>query len=154
MTQRWQQTLVDYLFVIAEAVVWFMAIALIATWTERDLLAQLATRIQTELSPSPAHLLALRDVRAASEQVISGPPLLIVVFTGMLAFAAMRGFRRLRLQGAMGAAGILIVSILVLNALLHFTFTRDVLFWQTGGAANFINDPATHFPPGPDLEAF
>ncbi|MDA1001898.1 MAG: DUF4129 domain-containing protein [Chloroflexi bacterium] len=154
MTQRWQQTLVDYLFVIAEAVVWFMAIALIATWTERDLLAQLATRIQTELSPSPAHLLALRDVRAASEQVISGPPLLIVVFTGMLAFAAMRGFRRLRLQGAMGAAGILIVSILVLNALLHFTFTRDVLFWQTGGAANFINDPATHFPPGTDLEAF
>lgn len=154
MTQRWQQTLVDYLFVIAEAVVWFMAIALIATWTERDLLAQMATRIERELPASPQALLALREVRAASERIISGPPLVIVGLAGVIAFAAMRGFRRLRIQGALGAAAILMVSLLALNALLHYTFARDVLFWQATGAADFMNDPATHFPRGTDLQAF
>lgn len=154
MTHRWQQPLVDYLFVVAEAVVWFMAISLLATWTERDLLAQVATRIQAELPPSPNTLLVLRDAREAAESVVSGPPLVIVALAGMLAFGTMRVFRRLRLDGALGAAGMMVASIVALNVLLHVTFTRDVLVWQTGGAADFLNAPAAHFPRGMDLQAF
>src|SRR5207249_2782713 len=42
MTYRWQQTLADYLYVLAEAIPWFMAITLVATWGERDFMSQLA----------------------------------------------------------------------------------------------------------------
>ncbi len=154
MTHRWQQHITDYLYVITESIAWFMPIALIATWAERDFLTQLAARIVTLQQTGAQERLVLADVEAASLHVISGPSALLVVLTGVIAFALMRAFSRAHVQGGFAALSMLVASVLVLNVMLHLALGHDLRFWDGSGFAGYLNDPAAHFPDHLDVRAF
>jgi len=154
VTSRWQQPLVDQLYVIAEAIPWFMVIALIASWGERDFLTQVADRIATEVGRSPQSVSVQQEVARAADTVITGPPVLVVLVTALAAFGLMRAFTKARLSGPLGAAAMLLLSLAVLNIMMHVTLARSLLFWEMGGLERFLADPASYFPKELDVIAF
>ncbi|MPZ99606.1 MAG: DUF4129 domain-containing protein [Dehalococcoidia bacterium] len=151
--RRSQQTALDFLFVVTEVIPWFAAVRLAATATERSFLRDVADRLQGEVATVDARQ-TLLDVREASESVVSGPSLLLVLVAALGAFALMRWMQRARLGGALGAVTLLLASIVALNVLLHLALAGDLQLWDNSGVARFADEPASYFAERFDLQAF
>ncbi len=137
------------LFVVAEALAWFLVIRVFATTLERGTWTQLADRVESGLrngayTDQLAASNALEIAREASVSVQAGPSLLIVLGAGLGAYWLARWITQAQL-GAAGTVVGLIVSVIALNGLLHLVFAGDLRIWDSQGLARFIDNPQSVF---------
>jgi hypothetical protein len=155
---RWQRSSLDFLFVAVEAIPWYLAITLVATIGERGFLRQLAREIEfaagTDQLVDPDRAVAVAaQLRQAAESATSGAPFWIVLLAAFGGFWLIRALLSLRLGGGVGAIALVLASVLGLNVVLHLAFAENLLIWDNGGLANFIDDPQAYVASGADLQA-
>lgn len=152
------RTATEYLFVLTEAVGWYVAIRVIASTTQRGALTELLGSIESGAGGPPdaprVHAAALA-VREALDGFASGPSVVVVVITAFAAFFLSRAITQLGLQRSAAALLGILASVLLLNALLHISLAGDLRIWEGSGLARFIDDPQSPLFAGRgDVEAF
>ena len=156
--RRGFRTVTEYLFVLTEAVGWYIAIRVIASTTQRgaltDLLGSLESGVGGEPDSPRVHAAAL-VVRDALDGFASGPSVAVVVVAAFAAFFLARSIAQLGLQRSAAALMGIVGSVLLLNALLHVSLAGDLRIWEGSGLARFIDDPQSPLFAGRgDVEAF
>lgn len=152
------QTATEYLFVLTEAVGWYIAIRVIASTTQRGALTELLAEIESGVVGSPdapnVHAAALA-VREALDGFAGGPSVVVVVAAAFGAFFLSRAITQLRLPRSAAALLGIVSSVLLLNVLLHVALAGDLRIWEGSGLARFIDDPQSPLFAGRgDAEAF
>ncbi|MBT5772988.1 MAG: DUF4129 domain-containing protein [Dehalococcoidia bacterium] len=154
---RWQRWLLDLLYVGVESVPWFMAIAVMATAAERTYLRDVAGALQVQIAlgeiENPVRGTALvAELLRDSTDALAGPGFLIVLLTGLGGFGLMRAVQTAKLNGALGAVVVLVASVLGLNVMLHLGLAGNLLIWDNGGLAEFLDNPTAFTAEGADLQ--
>ena len=90
----------------------------------------------------------LRD----STHALAGPGFLIVLLTGLGGFGLIRAVQTAKLSGALGAVVVLVASVLGLNVMLHLGLAGNLLIWDNGGLAEFLDNPSAFTAEGTDLQ--
>jgi uncharacterized protein DUF4129 len=154
---RWQRWVLDLLYVGVESVPWFMLITIMATAGERTYLRDVASGLQIQIAlgeienPVRATALAAELLRDSAEAA-SGPGFLIVLLAGLGGFWLMRAVQAAKLSGAFGAIVVLVASVIGLNVVLHLALAGNLLLWDNGGFAEFIDNPTAFTAKGTDLQ--
>ncbi len=153
----WKQSSVDFLYIAAEAVVWYIMSHVIATALEHAYLSQLEDRIRLATSAIDAseatragEALAVVQRATATEH---GPGLLVVLATAFGGFYLMRLLTRAKFEGVLGAVVLLASSVIALNVLLHIALTGDLRVWDPTTIAALFTDPGD-FAARTNLDAF
>ncbi len=154
---RWQRWLLDVLYVGVESVPWFMAIAVMATAAERTYLRDVAGALQVQIAlgeiDNPVRGTALvAELLRDSTHALAGPGFLIVLLTGLGGFGLIRAVQTAKLSGALGAVVVLVASVLGLNVMLHLGLAGNLLIWDNGGLAEFLDNPSAFTAEGTDLQ--
>ena len=137
------------LFVVTEALGWYLVLRVFASALERSTFTALAESIRTGLEGgayqdqlAAAHALAV--AQDAADGMVAGPQFFVVLAAAFGAFWLARGITAAKL-GASGAVAGMIVSIVALNILLHIVLSGDLRLWNSAGFARFIDDPQSSF---------
>jgi len=157
MSPRLRRT-AEWLFLITEALAWFIAMRAFATVLERSAMTELAGRLDEivaggEVIDLAAAEEAARVAHDAAHSVIGGPPLWSVIATAFAAYYLARVITRARL-GTLGALLGIAVSLLVLNVVFHVVLAGDLRVWDTSGLARFIDSPESPLRAPPDALRF
>ncbi|MEZ4502111.1 MAG: DUF4129 domain-containing protein [Dehalococcoidia bacterium] len=144
----------EVLFLVTEALAWFVAMRAFATVLERSALRDLAAKIDLIVAQSQARDLvaaeeAARIARSASESVVTGPPFWAILLAVFAAYFLSRGITRARI-GALGPVLGIAVSFLALNALFHLVLAGDLRVWDSSGLARFLDRPDSPLRAPPD----
>ncbi len=147
----------EAIFIFAEALAWFMGIALLATIVERSFISALADRLSFTLGPAGLQNAVvteavIRDLRAAAGNEV-GPPAIVVMAAAAGGFLLMRYAPRLHLGAGLTSVVMIAATLLGVNLLLHLTI-GDLRFWDASRLVVLLNDPASQVATGVDLEAF
>ena len=156
----WRRPLSVGLYVLAEALLWFIVLRTLATSAERSRFGELAgsiqagTRSRDFLEPDRADAARVL-AEAAGETATGGAPLLVVLPLAFAAFGLMRLLANTDLPASARAAAGLLVSMVVVTAGVQVAIA-DGAPWEGGllagltggsglveqiGAAEFVADP-------------
>ena len=156
MTGRFQSA-TQYLFILTEAVGWFIVIRVLATTIDHGALTRLLREIESGVggpADDPRVLAAAAVLREAVGAVTSGPSVLVIVFAAFAAFFLSRVITQLRLPRSLAAMLGILASVVMLNVVLHAALAGDLLFWDSGGLSSFLDDPEAQFAARGDAAAF
>lgn len=152
------RTATEYLFVLTEAVGWYIAICVIASMTQQGALNQALTAIESGVvgpANDPRVYAAAETLREALEGVSSGPSVIVIVVSAFAAFFLSRYITQLNLARSFSALLGIVGSVLIVNVLLHVVLSGDLRFWEGSGFGRFIEDPQGRLFAGQaDVEAF
>ena len=151
-----RQTAVDVIFVVAEAIAWYIILRVGATAMEQSYLAQVDDRVRTVAGATDVAAGRAADVLSmirAAMAVEHGPSLLIVLAAAFGGFYLMRTLVLAGFDGALGAVILVASSVLALNALLHVALLGDASIWDASGIAALFGGSAGPVSAG-DLGAF
>lgn len=146
----------EVIYILAEGIAWFIAIAVLATMVERSFTEALADRIEGALStgfrdPAAAEVV-LADLRAVAGSD-AGPMLPVVLGAAFGGFLLMRFVPRLDLGVGLSAAVLVAASLLGVNLLLHLAM-GDLRIWDASRLVLLLDDPSSQVADGVDLQAF
>ncbi len=155
---EWRQRAVDVLFVVTEAIAWYIMLHVVATGLEQSFLAVVRDRLALALSsmePQDARrardVISQLDVAALAEH---GPAFLAVVATAAGGFMLMRVLLRYKFDGPLGAIALITASALGLNLLIHLGVSGDLRIWDPSGLLGYANAPDQAFAGEVDLAQF
>ena len=155
---RWLLSATQYLFILTEAVCWFIVIRVAASSAQHGALTELLAEIEGGAGGPPDDLrvhAAIQALRDGIDGIAAGPSVLIVVVAAFAAFFVSRTITQLRLPRPAAALLGIVSSVVVINALLHVAIAGDLLIWDSSGLARFIDNPQTPLFAGRgDAEAF
>ncbi|MGE3961077.1 MAG: DUF4129 domain-containing protein [Dehalococcoidia bacterium] len=153
-----RRAVLEGIYIAAEAIAWFLVIAVVASLIERSFLEALAQRLQLDLGvgevadPTAAEAV-LAQLEAATASIRSGPPLLVVFAAAAGGFLLMRLVPRLDLGPGLSSAVLVAATLLGVNLLLHLAI-GDLRLWDPSGVVRLLDDPASQVASGVDLDAF
>ena len=141
-TPRWQRLGATALFLLTEALAWFIALRVFATAVERSGYTGLAASLELAvLRGAPldraAAIGAAERLREAVADVAAGPPWWIVVAGAGAAFLLAHHVTRLGLPGGLAAVVGLLASVLGVNALVHISIAGDLQVWSGATMSQF-----------------
>ena len=141
-TPRWQRTAATTLFLLTEALAWFVVLRVLATAVERAAYTGLAADLELMLLRGlpidrEATLRAASLLRDATANVSAGPPWWIVVAGAGSAFLLAHYVTRIGLPGGLAAVVGVLASILGLNALAHIAIAGDLQVWSGATISQF-----------------
>ena len=154
---RWLRSGTQHLFVVTEAVAWFIVIRVLATTVDRGALTELLEEVERGGGgprDDPRVLAAAAVMRDGLDGLASGPSVVVVVVAAFAAVALSRSITQLRLSRAVSAVLGMVASAVVLNALLHVALAGDFMLWDNSGLASFFDDPQTPLAGERSAESF
>lgn len=155
---RYRRTILEAIYIVAEALAWFVVLAVLATIIERSFFQTLAERIELGLGvgdlgdPGTAEVV-LAQVRVAAEETVSGPPALVVILGAAGGFTLMRFVPRLDLGPGISSAVLVAATIVAINLLLHLSM-GDLRVWDASRLIAMIDDPEAQIASAVDVPAF
>ena len=154
---RWLHSATPLLFVVTEALAWFIVIGVIAATLDFSGLVALRDDIEHGGGgrvDDPRVQGALAVLQDSIDGLSSGPSLLVVLVAAFAAVFISRTITQLRLPGLAAALLGLFASVVALNVLLHIALAGDVAIWDSSGLAEFFDDPSTRLAAERDAETF
>ncbi len=154
---RWLRSGTQHLFVVTEAVAWFIVIRVLATTVDHGALTRLLEDVERGGGgprDDPRVLAAAAVLRDGLDGLASGPSVVVVVVAAFAAVFLSRSITQLRLPRAAAALLGMVASAVILNALLHAALAGDLMFWDNSGLASFFDDPQTSLAGERDAESF
>jgi len=147
----------EAIFIVAEAIAWFIGISLAATLVERSFVTSLADRIASAPGPAGAGDAAaaeavIRELRAA-EGVEAGAPLFVVIAAAVGGFLLMRYAPRMHLGSGLTSAVLVASTLLGVNALLHVA-VGDYRIWDASHLISLMGDASSQVASGVDIAAY
>ena len=145
------------MFVLTEAVAWFIVIRVLASTVDHGSLSELLGQIEGGSggpSDDPRVLAAAAVLRDGLDGVASGPSVLVVVVGAFAAVFLSRSITQLQLSRTVAAVLGMAASAVVLNVLLHAAIAGDLMFWDNSGLASFFDDPETRLAGEHSAESF
>jgi len=141
-TPRWQRIGATALFLVTEALAWFIVLRVFATAVERAGYTGLAASLELAiLRGAPldraAALGAAERLREAAADVAAGPPWWILVAGAVAAFLLAHYVTRIGLPGGLAAVVGVLASVLGVNALVHVSIAGDLQVWSGGTISQF-----------------
>ena len=160
---RWLQSATHNLFILTEAMAWFIVIRVFATTVRHAGLVEIRREIATRAElDEPRVLAALQVLDAAIDGgITAGPSLLVAAAAAFTAVYVSRAITSLRLPRSAAALAGMLASVLVLNALVHLTLAGDLRIWENAGLAGLFGGsggaladptPAEAFVRDPDVD--
>ncbi len=147
----------EAIFIVAEAIAWFIGISLLATLAERSFLTSLADRIAGSsgtagASDPVAAQAVIRELRATAGVEV-GAPLLVVIAAAAGGFLLMRYAPRMHLGPGLTSAVMVASTLLGVNVLLHLAI-GDYRLWDASRLLALVNDASSQVASGVDVAAF
>ena len=141
-TPRWQRIGATALFLLTEALAWFIVLRVFATAVERAGYTGLAASLDLAVLRGapidrPAALEAAERLREAASGVSAGPPWWIVVAGTGAAFLLAHYVTRIGLPSGLAAVVGVLASLLGVNALVHVAIAGDLQVWSGGTISQF-----------------
>ncbi len=154
---RWLRSGTQHLFVVTEAVAWFIVIRVLASTVDHGALTDLLDDVERGLGgprDDPKVVAAAEVLRDGLDGLASGPSVVVVVVAALAAVFLSRSITQLRLPRAATALLGMVASAVILNALLHVALAGDLMFWDNSGLASFLGDPQTPLAGERSAESF
>lgn len=154
---RGLQAAIQNLFILAEAMAWFIVIRVLVTTVEHGVLSSLLGQVERGMGGPVGDqnvqdaMVALRD---ALDGIAAGPSLPLVLFAAFAAFLLAQVLSAFRLSPAMAAVIGLLASVVLLNVVLHVTLAGDFRVWDNSGVAAFMDGNDSPFTASADVKAF
>ena len=145
------------MFVVTEAVAWFIVIRVLASTVDHSALTELLGEIEGGSGgprDDPRVLAAAAVLRDGLDGLASGPSVVIVVVAAFAAVFLSRSITQLRLSRTASAVLGMVASAVVLNVLLHAAIAGDLMFWDNSGLTSFFDDPQTPLAGERSAESF
>ncbi|MCA9857916.1 MAG: hypothetical protein KC458_11625, partial [Dehalococcoidia bacterium] len=155
---HYRRTILEAIYIAAEAIAWFIVLAVLATMVERSFYSSLAERIQLGLGvgdfgDTGAAEVVLEQLRVAADHAEAGPSVLVVLAAAAGGFALMRLVPRLDLGPGISSAVLVAATIVAINVLLHVSM-GDLRVWDASRIITMLNDPTSQIAGSIDLPAF
>jgi len=132
---QWQRGFGTTLFLVTEALGWFIVLRVLATAVERSGFTGLAAELDLEVRRGAAldraaALEAAVLLRDAGSSVVAGPSLWLVLGGAVVAFLLARNVTRAGLPGGLAAIVGVLASIVFINVLVHVAIAGDLQVWS------------------------
>ncbi len=131
---QWQRGAATTLFLLTEALGWFLVLRVLATMVERSGITGLASELELEVLRGAAidraaALEAAVLLRDAASSAAAGPAWWIVLGGAGAAFLLARNVTRAGLPGGLAAITGVLASIVAINVLVHLAIAGDLRVW-------------------------
>ena len=118
---HYRRTILEAIYIAAEAIAWFIVLAVLATMVERSFYSSLAERIQLGLGvgdfgDTGAAEVVLEQLRVAADHAEAGPSVLVVLAAAAGGFALMRLVPRLDPGPGISSAVLVAATIVAITA--------------------------------------
>ena len=154
---RWLRSGTQHLFVVTEAVAWFIVIRVLASTVDHSALTKLLDDVESGGGgprDDPRVMAAAAVLRDGLDGLASGPSVVVVVVAAFAAVFLSRSITQLGLSRAAAALLGIVASAAALNVLLHAAIAGDLMFWDNSGLASFFDDPQTPLAGEHSAESF